>query len=171
MNEPRGRVNSPSSPGPGSEPSSSPPDTASFAVEAAALFAVSVSLLLVGIVSGTLIRHGVQAAPALAAGVLASRGIPWTRCAAIPVFAFWLFIMALIWLHVTGLAHLVKVRFTATEIGLTIVIGTSSAGGLVASLRARHRPIRWSGLVVIVLSGAIQIGVMWLSLRPILAHR
>jgi hypothetical protein len=140
-------------------------------VSAAALVAVAACLLLVGMVSGTVLRHVVQAAPALATAVFVTRRFDWSRWAALPVFAFWLFIMALIWLHVLGLAHVVTGRFTAPEIVLTVGIGIACIAGLAASLKSAGR-LRWSlVLAVILLAAAVQVGALWLSLRPGLADR
>jgi hypothetical protein len=50
----------------------------------------------VGLVSGTLLRHAVQVAPALVAAALAWRRPRLGAAAALPVFAVWLIIPLLI---------------------------------------------------------------------------
>src|SRR5689334_19644652 len=67
-----------------------------------ALIGVAVALLLVGVVSGTIIRHVIQVAPVVLAALIVFAGRPWSRFAAIAVFLFWLLIMLLIWLFLLG---------------------------------------------------------------------
>lgn len=73
----------------------------------AALLVVAAALLLVGVVSQTVVRRAIQLAP----GVLLLASRPgrrvWVSYAATAVFAFWLFIMSLIWLYLLDLAKIV----------------------------------------------------------------
>jgi len=140
-------------------------------LQAAALLAVLMALLLVGVVSGTIVRHLVQVLPVLVAALVVLFRPSWSGFAAAPVFAFWLFIMLLIWLYLLGLATVVSGHFTPVEIGLTVVIGLASCLGLGASLR-RTRVANWrAGAAVFLMSGALQVGAMWLSLQPAIAGR
>jgi hypothetical protein len=132
------------------------------------MLTVVIALLLVGVVSGTILRHAVQVTPALVATVVVVRQPVWSRFAAIAVFAFWLLIMLLIWLYLLGLANVITGRFTLVEVILTIVIGLACVAGLAVTV---GRPVRWSGLFACVMSGALQVGAMWLSLQPALANR
>jgi hypothetical protein len=136
---------------------------------AGALAGVAVSLLLVGVVSGTPVRHAVQVAPCLLALAAACRRAPWAAAAALPVFVAWLLIMLAIWLWLLGLARITTGRFTPAEIGLTIAVGASCAWGIAAVFRARSaaRPaVRAAAAVVF---GALQVGAVWLSLHPAIA--
>lgn len=137
----------------------------------AAMLTVLVALLLVGLASGTIIRHAVQGLPALLAAVVMVVQPAWARVAAMPVFVFWLFIMLLIWLYLLGLANVITGQFTPAEIGLTIVIGVASAVGLVTLARETRRKPVWAGVAAVVGFGALQVGAMWLSLQPALASR
>ena len=57
------------------------------------LIALAPALLLVGVVSGTVLRHIVQIVPiVMALGVLARRAA-WGAYAALPIFAFWILAM------------------------------------------------------------------------------
>lgn len=96
------------------------------------LAAVTVALLLVGIVSHTFIRHLIQIAPlALALGLGAYR--PRLKAVvALPLFTSWLFLMAGIWLFLLGIAPVFRGSFSPVEVVLTIVIGLAAAVGLVA---------------------------------------
>jgi hypothetical protein len=136
-----------------------------------ALLAIAVALVLVGVVSGTIIRHVVQLAPVLVAGVVALRRPAWSRFAAIPVFAFWLFIMVLIWLHLLGLAHVITGQFKPAEVVLTVVIGLACVVGLGVASR-RSTGASWhSAVLAFVLFSALQVTAMWVSLQPLFATR
>jgi len=145
--------------------------TRSERVSAAALLTVLVALLLVGLVSGTIIRHAVQVLPVLVASFVVVLRPAWSRFAAMPLFAFWLFIMLLIWLYLLGLARVVTGRFTPPEVGLTVVIGLACVVGLGASARKSTLPTWWAGVAAFLVFGALQIGAMWLSLQPMFASR
>jgi hypothetical protein len=140
-------------------------------ISAAAMLTVLVALLLVGLVSGTIIRHAVQVLPVLVASLAVVVRPAWSRFAAIPVFAFWLFIMLLIWLYLLGLASVVSGQFTPAEVGLTVVIGLACVVGLAASARKTTRSNWWAGVAAFLIFGALQVGAMWLSLQPALASR
>ncbi|HET6164936.1 MAG TPA: hypothetical protein VFG37_14800 [Planctomycetota bacterium] len=137
----------------------------------ACLVALVVGLLLVGVVSGTPLRHVLQAAPAVAVLAARTRVRTWTPFAALAVFVFWLAIMSLIWLYLLGLARIVTGHFTRVEIALTLVIGGAAAAGLVAALRARE-PSSWPARgAAFVAAAALQVGATWLSVQPAFATR
>lgn len=136
----------------------------------AALAAVIVSLLLVGIVSHTPIRHAIQVAPASVVLALAVARSPRARFAAIAVFVFWLSMMILIWLYLLGVSRVVTGTFTGIEIALTLAIGLASASGLVAAVRARDGS-RWSTRLAAFLAAlALQVGAALLSVQPAFAN-
>ena len=141
------------------------------AITAAALIGVVVSLLLVGVVSGTMLRHVVQIAPVVAAILVVIIRPQWTRYAAAPVLLFWLFIMVLIWLFLLGLARVVTGQYTPVEVVLTLTIGIACSVGLWAVLRSASRVPGWFGLAVFLTFAALQVGAMWLSLQPAFATR
>jgi len=140
-------------------------------VSAVAMLTMLVALLLVGLVSGTILRHAVQVLPVLLAAVVVVMQPAWSRFAAMPVFAFWLFIMLLIWLYLLGLANVITGTFPPVEIILTVVIGLACVAGLAASARKTTRSAGWSGAAAFLIFGALQVGAMWLSLQPVLASR
>jgi len=132
---------------------------------------VGVALLLVGVVSGTPVRHLIQVIPVSIAFALAARRSPWAPSAALAIFAFWLSIMTLIWLWLLGLASVVTGQFSPTEIGLTIAIGLGCGLGGIAALRWRANG-RWAARIAVFLSFAVlQIGALWASLQPLVAGR
>lgn len=136
----------------------------------ASLLAVAAGLLAVGVVSHTEIRHLIQSAPALLVAIVAARGDPRARFAAVPVFTVWLLIMLGIWLFLLGIARVVTGHFTAAEIALTLVIGGGCIAGLIRALRRGPRTGWIAAVATAVLSSALQIGCVWLSLQPAFAH-
>jgi hypothetical protein len=138
---------------------------------AVALAAVIASLLLVGVVSGTPLRHVVQVAPAAAVLILCLRRRPTARVGAMAVFAFWLFCMTLIWLYLLGIARVITGTFSGVEIALTLAIGLASITGLVAAIRARDTSTWRTRLAAFLAAAAVQIGAVWLSVQPMLERR
>jgi hypothetical protein len=134
------------------------------------LSAVLVSLLLVGLVSGTVVRHVIQVLPIALALWLAARHVRPASAAALPVFVIWLAIMTLIWLYVLGLARVVSGRFTTAEIALTIVIGIGCASGIAACGTLVRLERAWRQVAVAALFAALQIAAIWASILPAVAN-
>jgi hypothetical protein len=137
----------------------------------ASLLTLCISLLVVGVVSGTVLRHVVQVVPVVVAFVAGLRRGDLRGAAAIPVFVFWLFIMALIWLYLLGIANIVSGTFPPDEIVLTVVIGLACVVGLGSTVRKPGRTGWAMKAGVFVAIAALQIGAMWLSFRPFIAER
>jgi hypothetical protein len=138
---------------------------------AACLGGVALSLVLVGIVSGTLIRHLIQILPVVLALITVTRQSTWNAYAALPIFLFWLFIMTLIWLFLLGIARVVTGHFSVAEILLTVLIGLSSIWGTATVIRHHPKTGLVTGLSVFVIFAALQIMAMWLSLTKQFANR
>jgi len=135
------------------------------------LLGVIVSLLLVGVVSGTPLRHVVQVLPASLVASAAWRGLNWSRAGALPIFLIWLFLMILIWLYLLGIAKVISGTFSATEVALTIAIGISSVVGTVAIFRARQTATWATRLLAFLVVAAFQVGALWISFQPAIARR
>ena len=135
------------------------------------LVGLVVALLLVGVVSGTVLRHVVQIAPAVAALVLVARRPALGAYAAVPVFAFWLCIVALIWLFLLGLSRIASGHYTLAEIVATVLMAGFSAAGIRKSVTLGNTLPLSARALAIVIFGALQVGVMWVSLLPQIAHR
>ena len=136
-----------------------------------AIAALVLGLLLVGVVSGTILRHVVQCIPAGAAAFLLRSRPVWGRPATIPIFAFWLFVMTLIWLYVLGVARVISGRFTPVEVLLTIVMGLACLAGLGTAPPALERRSWLTSAAAILLFLGLQFGFMRLSFLPFLANR
>ena len=136
-------------------------------VIAVCLGAVLVSLLLVGIVSGTFVRHVIQVVPVAVALVAVTRRSDLGPFAALPIFALWLLLMALIWLYLAGVQTFFTGRFSSVEILLTVIIGLSSLTGIVACARPRST-VGVAGRAAATMGfAALQFGALLVSfLRP-----
>src|SRR5271168_4143262 len=99
--------------------------------------AVLMALYVVGAVSNGSLRHEVQTLPLWFPIVLGFRQSELSKWSAIPCLIFWLTIIILIWLFLLGWARIVTGHYSATEIAMTIVIGTASLIGTGVSLRWR----------------------------------
>jgi hypothetical protein len=127
------------------------------------------SLLLVGLVSGTPLRHAIQVAPPMLALLLVVAGLEWGRSAALPIFGFWLLIMGLIWAYLLGIARVITGHFTTVEIVLTVAIGAASLWGLLrAGMGRTSWPVRLAAMGVFL---ALQVCALWMSMQPAYSHR
>ena len=135
------------------------------------LVGLGVALLLVGIVSGTVLRHVVQVAPIVMAAVLLVRRPEWGTYASFPIFLFWLFIVVLIWLFLLGLSRLASGRYTPIEIGSTFLMAAFAIVGLTGVVSV-GKPLRLRGAIsTVALFAVVQVAAMWLSLLRPIANR
>ncbi len=133
----------------------------------ASLCGIGAALLLVGVVSGTLIRHVVQIVPVVAALAVVRARPAWGSHAALPVFAWWLLMMVLVWLYLAGVPMFFDGDFTPTEIVLTGLTALFCVLGLLACVRTESVTSIASRLVTVAVFGAFQFAMMWVSfLRP-----
>ena len=132
---------------------------------------LALALLVVGVVSGTLLRHIVQIVPiGIGLGVL----VRWPNrgaYAALPIFLFWALVVVLIWLFLLGLSRIASGHYTRTEVGSTIVMLASSIVGTTQCVRLGRRLPILGRLSIFVLFAAIQFVAMWISFLPSIANR
>jgi len=134
------------------------------------LAAITLSLIAIGFVSNTPLRHVVQVIPLIVTLALALRGSQGAPDAALPVYLFWLPIMIAIWLFLLGVSSILKGHFTPAEIALTIVIAAGCVSGIADSVRKSVS--HWTARsAVFALFLALQFAAMWLSTRPSISHR
>ncbi len=139
-------------------------------VVAGCLLGITLSLLVVGVASGTLLRHVVQTVPLVLVFAITLRGVKWSSFAALPLFTFWITIMLLIWLYLLGIAELVSGHFTAVEIAMTVLIGACCAWGIVTVRRASIG-VRPAVKVMVFLGFLIlQVCATWISCPEPLVH-
>ena len=128
---------------------------------------VAISLLIVGMLSGTFARHVVQIVPIVLALLVVLRWPPAGAYVAIGVLGLWAFVMALIWLYLLGLSDVAEGTYSAGEVVLTVVIAACSAWGIRMALRTEHAatPLR---RLTLALSGlALQTGVLAASFEVV----
>jgi len=133
--------------------------------------ALAVILLGIGLASGEIVRHIVQATPATALTLLAWRWPALARWALAPVFGFWLLIAVCIGLFLAHLPSPLSGTFNPAERTLTGGLALVSLTGF--SLFPRiQRPLAWpAGLGVAALGLAAQVAALAISLQPAIAHR
>jgi hypothetical protein len=138
---------------------------------AMALAGLTLSLVCVGLVSHTFLRHLLQVAPPVFALVLVLRGSPASSAAAIPLLTFWLGVMLSIWLFLLGVVRIISGHFTATEIALTVVIALMCGFGLFGAMRCRATLGVGRRVATGALFAVLQFGALWLSLQPLALFR
>ena len=124
---------------------------------------VAGSLLIVGVESGTFIRHVIQVVPIILALAAVTRGQNRGAAVALPIFAFWLLVVALIWLYVAGVRTVFTGNFTSIEIALTVVMGLLCVLGIRASLPPDGTASITARIVTAVAFGVLQVGAMLIS--------
>lgn len=134
------------------------------------LLGLALALVVVGTVSGTIVRHIVQIAPLASVGLLARRPAA-ASSAALPIFAFWMAIAVLIWMFLLGVSRIANGTYSATEIAMTVVMAGCSVVGSVNCVQlGRPLPLvsraGWFAVFAI-----LQIGAMWVSLLRPIANR
>lgn len=133
----------------------------------ACLVGVAAALLIVGAVSGTFVRHVVQIVPVAVALVAVWARPAWGSHAALPIFAWWLVMMVLVWLYLAGVPMFFEGDFTLTEIVLTVLVALFCMLGLLACMRIGSTTGIANRLVAVAVFGAFQFAMMWASfLRP-----
>lgn len=132
------------------------------------LIGLALALLLVGVVSGTVLRHIVQIVPIIVGlGVLARRP-DWGAYAVLPIFIFWAFIVVLIWLFLLGLSRIANGHYTPIEVVSTFVMIGCSLVGVATSIQLGRPVPVMKRLSMFLLFAVMQLIVMWVSfLRPI----
>ena len=86
------------------------------------LFAIALSLFIVGVISDTIARHLLQIVPLLLATARMVGGSYTAAYVAAGTCLFWIIVMLLIWLYLLGVSEATSGSFTTAEIVLTFVI-------------------------------------------------
>jgi len=133
--------------------------------------AIIAALYVVGLVSGTSLRHVVQTAPIWIGVVLGFRGSALARWIALPFFLFWLAIVVIIWLFLLNIAHWVNGTFTPPEVAMTVVMACASIGGIVTAVRGGKRTSAMAAIGMFVLGAVLQFATFWVSMLPGIARR
>ena len=137
----------------------------------ACLGGLALALIVVGLVSGTVLRHVVQIVPVLLALALVSRRPAIGAYAALPIFVFWLLIVMLIWLFLAGLSTIANGRYTAAEVISTVVMALCCGYGVRRAIPAGRPATLASRLMTFILFAVSQLAAMWISFSPSIANR
>ena len=133
--------------------------------------ALAATLVAIGLASGEMLRHLVQATPVLIASLVAWRWPAWGRWALAPVFGFWLFVSLAIWFFLLGLSSPVSGHFNLAERTLAGALGVLVLMGFALYPRIRGSVGVWSGLAGAAAFAALQVAAFILSTRPEIATR
>ncbi len=125
----------------------------------------------VGLASNLVLRHLVQTLPLWIGVLLGFRRARATAWVALPLFAFWLPLMAIIWLYLLGIAHLISGYFSPIEIAMTIIVGAASLIGIALFARFKSHLSAMTAVILFVGVAALQYGCFVLSFSPSIAHR
>lgn len=127
------------------------------------------ALLVVGVVSGEIVRHVLQSIPlwpAAALGLSGSKKVVW---ASLP-FLFWLMVVVLIWAFLAHISDIAAGTYSSVEIIMTLVIALAATAGAGAStaVYSNNKPAKFSliGSFSALVLFLCQIAAMQLSLRP-----
>ena len=135
------------------------------------LIGLAIALLLVGVVSGTFLRHIVQILPIVVVASVLTRRPVWGAYAACPIFLFWIVIVVLIWLFLLGLSRVASGHYPAIEVVSTFFMAGFSIAGVVRCIPL-GRPLRPIGrALAVILFAVTQVGAMWVSLLKPIANR
>lgn len=127
------------------------------------IFGVVISLLIIGIASHTPIRHIVQLTPLIIVVLFTKK--EWMKYAAIAVLIFWLVIMCLIWLYLSGLSDIARGTYSLTEIIMTITIGISCVTGVISFFYIKSNSKISTNTWAFIAFLLLQIVVMWISFQ------
>ena len=130
-----------------------------------------VLISLVGVVSGTPLRHLVQVTPPAIALVAVWRRNSRALYGAIAIFLLWLTLMTFIWLFLLGIARIITGTFSPVEIALTISVGAFCLLGLASCFQTQVSSPWLLRIVAFIGFVAIQVAGLWLSFQPYVARR
>ena len=143
--------------------------------DAAALIAclggLAMALMVVGVVSGTVLRHVVQIVPAILAAVVIWRRQAAGAYAAMAIFIFWILIVVLIWLFLAGLSRIANGQYTLAEVICTVVMGLCCGYGAVRAIPIGRPATIASRALAFGAFAVLQVAAMWISFSPSIANR
>jgi hypothetical protein len=145
--------------------------TAPVSIAICCLVIILALVLGVGLASNLVLRHIVQTVPlwiGVALGFRRSRATSWVG---LPLFLFWLTLMALIWSYLLGISHLLSGHFSRIEISMTIIVGAAAIIGIASFVRLESFLSLVTRVSLFVVVAVIQWVCFRLSFLPAIAHR
>jgi hypothetical protein len=141
------------------------------AIAACCLIIILALVVGVGMPDRLVLRHLVQTLPLWAGIVWGFRRSNATGWIGLPLFIFWLGLMALIWLYLLGISHALNGHFSPLEIAMTVVVGLASLVGIVIFWRFKSGLSAPKAASLFVLFVAFQFACFRVSFLPAIAHR
>jgi hypothetical protein len=135
------------------------------------LIMMAALVLGVGLPNHMVVRHVIQTAPLWAAVILGLRRSHASGLVGLPVFLFWLALMALIWLYLLGIVKVVSGTFSVWEITMTAVVGAACVVGIWAFVPLRSSRPPAKAILVFFAVAIVQFICFRISLLPAVAHR
>jgi hypothetical protein len=132
--------------------------------------ALIAALFFVGVEAHETVRHTIQAGPLCIGVVFGIRGTGLAKWAGLALCLFWLMIATLIFLHLTGVAHVINGHFPPFEIAMTTVLAAAGLAGVLVALFAKSGLKAPAATAIFILVAALQVGAMALALQPGFAH-
>ena len=121
------------------------------------LIGAGISLLLIGIISGTPVRYAVQLLPIPLALRLTSRAPGYLGAyGAVAITSFWAVVTVLIWLFVLGVSDVPAGDYPPAVIALTMPFAFFSFVGILRGVRAGRHLARSRKVVTLLLFGTLQ---------------
>ena len=99
---------------------------------------IAISLMVVGALSETMVRHAIQVVPLVVVAILAIRGWHLATAAGVGLLLFWFVIMLLIWAFLFDIATIVSGHYTTGEVVLTVLIALTALSGMVLVVGGRR---------------------------------
>jgi hypothetical protein len=138
---------------------------------ACSFFMIGALVLGVGIPNHMVLRHIVQTLPLWLPVIIGLRRSSATGWIGLPLFIFWLVLMALIWVYLLGISNLISGTFSSWEIAMTILVGLGSVMGIAAFVRSHSALSVISRIGSFVFLAAVQVVCFRISFLPLIAHR
>ena len=101
------------------------------------LVGVALTLVLIGVIGGTPLRHLIQVLPIALALRLLTRSPGFLGAyAAVALFLHWMLAMVLIWLFLLGLSDFAQGQYAPFEVVLTMLVAFFCSVGILRGVRA-----------------------------------
>ena len=130
-----------------------------------ALVAIA-ALITVGAVSNGVVRHIIQTLPLWIIVVLGLRDSALTKWAVLPIFLIWLIVMALIWLFLLRILHIVSGSFSPVEIAMTFAVGAGCLWAIVRFFTGKRSVPPLMAAATLAGAAMLQVGAIAISLQP-----
>ena len=143
----------------------------SVAIAVCGLTIILALVIGVGVPGGLVLRHIVQTLPFWAVVWLGFRHSRLTGWVGLPLFLFWFAAMALIWLYLFGIAHVLSGHFSGVEKAMTLIVGIASLVAIGFFVLTRTALSAAKAITLFIALAAIQWICFRISFLPEIAHR